>query len=546
MIVHAQRVTKSSPRLEADAIRDLVTLRLMLDDATRRATASHTYSRGAAVVALDAAVERVSYLVVLRRSLKTTSKPTLDDLYSALVQSYAGAWKPTVWGQIRNLREARNGAQHQGLIPAGENVLGWVAAARAYVTSLVEAEYGVDLDRVALAEAIRNEHLAGLMRTADDALAEGDVPGSVTACLEAFDSAVAGWSRMHGRSRHAPNPSFHHELGFIGDDTAGKAISDLQRTAAEASFASNAAEHEWFQAARKEPRELLDADDSERILAFTFSWVAALELAMERWVPDRRHRADVAARQVRTTDDRASIAAILSVTYRPPFADVTFQLADVPAEGSYDHWASTLGRLLGDPAGRRWWVAPNGTVILRIIDGTVPTGEDVNDLVRALTQVEDALEADAAHHEQAAADLVAQKAEHERTVDAVRDRLPDWVTSLSWENRRVAGTEQGWRFTVTPEVAALRFLNPGGVPEHEGVWKVIRTDEAHCIVTGRNEAYFSATLKAAQVADVLAAADMRLRQRLAETERESDAQNLAVRDIQADLAAALARTQGEG
>lgn len=189
---------------------------------------------------------------------------------------------------------------------------------------------------------------------------------------------------------------------------------------------------------------------------------------------------------------------------------------------------------------------PNGTVILRIIDGTVPTGEDVNDLVRALTQVEDALEADAAHHEQAAADLVAQKAEHERTVDAVRDRLPDWVTSLSWENRRVAGTEQGWRFTVTPEVAALRFLNPGGVPEHEGVWKVIRTDEAHCIVTGRNEAYFSATLKAAQVADVLAAADMRLRQRLAETERESDAQNLAVRDIQADLAAALARTQGEG
>jgi len=409
VIVHAQRVTKSSPRLEADAIRDLVTLRLMLDDATRRATASHTYSRGAAVVALDAAVERVSYLVVLRRSLKTTSKPTLDDLYSALVQSYAGAWKPTVWGQIRNLREARNGAQHQGLIPAGENVLGWVAAARAYVTSLVEAEYGVDLDRVALAEAIRNEHLAGLMRTADDALAEGDVPGSVTACLEAFDSAVAGWSRMHGRSRHAPNPSFHHELGFIGDDTAGKAISDLQRTAAEASFASNAAEHEWFQAARKEPRELLDADDSERILAFTFSWVAALELAMERWVPDRRHRADVAARQVRTTDDRASIAAILSVTYRPPFADVTFQLADVPAEGSYDHWASTLGRLLGDPAGRRWWVAPNGTVILRIIDGTVPTGEDVNDLVRALTQVEDALEADAAHHEQAAADLVAQK-----------------------------------------------------------------------------------------------------------------------------------------
>lgn len=108
----------------------------------------------------------------------------------------------------------------------------------------------------------------------------------------------------------------------------------------------------------QEPRELLDADDSERILAFTFSWVAALELAMERGVPDRRHRADVAARQVRTTDDRASIAAILSVTYRPPFADVTFQLADVPAEGSYDHWASTLGRLLGDPAGRRWWVAP--------------------------------------------------------------------------------------------------------------------------------------------------------------------------------------------
>jgi hypothetical protein len=176
-----------------------VALRLMLQDAVDRVHTSHRFSRGAAIVALDATVERVSYLVALRRGLDLSPKATLADIYSKLVASFATTWKPTAWPQVRNLHESRNGAQHKGLVPDRDDLPGWVEAAKAYVTSLVEVEYGVDLWRVTLADAVRDQQLADLLRESSSALAAGDVPRSVEASLKAFDSAVGRWSGMHNR-----------------------------------------------------------------------------------------------------------------------------------------------------------------------------------------------------------------------------------------------------------------------------------------------------------------------------------------------------------
>ena len=88
-------VTSPSPTLDPDAASGLVALRLMLQDAVNRVHTSHRFSRGAAIVALDATVERVSYLVALRRGLDLSPKATLADIYSKLVASFDTTWKPT-------------------------------------------------------------------------------------------------------------------------------------------------------------------------------------------------------------------------------------------------------------------------------------------------------------------------------------------------------------------------------------------------------------------------------------------------------------------
>ena len=539
-------VTSPSPTLDPDAARGLIALRLMLQDAVNRAQTSHRFSRGAAIVALDATVERVSYLVALRRGLDLSPKATLADIYSKLVASFATTWKPTAWPQVRNLHESRNGAQHKGLVPDRDDLPGWVEAAKAYVTSLVEVEYGVDLWRVTLGDAVRDQQLADLLRESSSALAAGDVPRSVEASLKAFDSAVGRWSGMHNRDRRQPRSSFHPQLGFVGEDVAGKAISDMRRRAAEASFASSGAEHEWFDTTRREDRGLLDADDAERVLAFTFSWVVSFEVAAQEWVPNRRRRADIAARRVRQqAAQRASIAAIAPVNFRPPLVQVKFELADVPKQGSYDEWAAALGALLIGREHHRWWVEADGTVTLSVSGGEQPTAADVTTLADALGAVEETLTAGRATREREAAEQLARTAEHERAVAAVGDQLPDWVTSLTWDPSRRYEQTPVWRVTVSSEVSALRFEeSTGGAHPPDSVWALLRNHELvnGCYTAGAG-AVLSPDLDPAQLVDVFADVDQQVRDQLSKVEKIGAQRQATLADIQADLAAALSRVR---
>jgi hypothetical protein len=530
---------------DPDAIRELVALRIMLDEACRRAGTANRYSRGAAVVALDATVERVAYLVALRRNLDFRPKATLNEMHSKLVEDIGAGWRTTVWGQIRNLHEARNSAQHKGLAPDREEIPGWITATRAYVHSLVQAEYSVDLDTVVLADAIANEQLAGLVRVAGERLAAGDIPGSVRASEEAFDAAVAAWSRLHKRPQHRPASSFDSRLGYMGDDEAGKAIAVLDRQTAEASFASSGAEHEWFRAARKEKHEVLDADDADRILAFVFSWIVSFEVAASEWVPDRRHRSDVAARRVRAGSETARIAEVGPVKHRGIGVAVRFQLDHVPDHDSYDQWAQALGRLLPSGDGRRWWVAPDGTVELTTFNGARPGEGDVVLLAQALTDVEHALAAELTERAQAAAERDAQKAGHEAALEPVRDRLPDWVTSLTWTPSAVASEGPGWKFTVLDAVRRLRFgpaEDPMTVAQNVDALIRAHPQVGQCFgVSGGT--MITPLLPAADVVEVFRTVDAQVRQDLAEAEGSQFERETRLHEVEAELTAALVRSR---
>lgn len=539
-------MSQSSNPADPDAVRELVALRIMLEDACRRAATANRYSRGAAVVALDATVERGAYLVALRRNLHISPKALLADIHSKLVEDLGPAWRTTVWDQVRNLHEARNGAQHKGLVPDREEIPGWISATRAYVHSLVQAEYSVDLDTVVLADAITDERLAGLIRMAGERLAAGDVPASVRASGEAFDAAVARWSSLHKRDRYRPASSFHPQLGFVGEDEAGKAIAVLDQQTAEASFAASGAEHEWFRAARKEPKDLLDADDADRILAFVFSWIVSFEVAASEWIADRRHRADVAARRVRVGSESARIAGVGPVRQSTFGLTVRFQLDRVPDENAYDEWARALGRLLSSGDGCRWWVAPDGTVELTTFDDVQPGDGHVNHLAQALTGVERAIQAEITERQRAAEDKEAQRAQHEAVLDPVRDQLPDWVTSVTSPPPHMVDEGPGWIFTVANDVAKLRFrLADDPLGRSQDLDGLIRELPQVSQCFGVSEgSMITPLLKATEVVEVFRAVDEQVRQAFAEAQAIQMDRQTRLHAVEAELAAAIARLRG--
>ncbi len=529
--------------VDAADTRDLIALRFMLEDALLRVSTAHRYSRGSAVVALDAAVERAAYLVVLRRGINVNQRDSLGDLHSKLVQKLEATWTPTMWAQVRHLHAARNGAQHRGQTPAAEDVSAWAAAARAYVTSLVSAEYDVDLDRLVLADAVRRNALAELVRTAETSLVAGDVPSSVQASKDAFEAAVGMWSRMHARSRRRFRATYHP--AFAVPDSAEQAIEILERASAERSFASSAAEYAWFTAACRDRVELLDADDAERILAFTFGWIVSFELAADQWTPNRRRRADVAARRVRTTADHASILGIRRVKREPPFTNVTFELADVPAIDSYDAWADALAKFLREAESRRWRVGDDGTVTLVVHSGAVPSGDDVNALVQALANVDEAMAAEKLHQAEEDARLRNERAERNREVSALATSLPAWVEKIEFENQgRSYGN--GWLIWVESSVEKLRFPNTGQLPEWLNVWGVLRESELPNVFAQQDRACVPLPANAADVVKALREIDALVLERLKETAEDERVRRDEVAAIQAELASALALAQHDG
>jgi hypothetical protein len=436
------------PRPDAQTVRDLVALRLMLESAIARARAAGRYARGAAVVSLDATVERASYLVAAHRGIDVAPRDTLETLYSKLVQSFDGAWKSQVWPSVKSLHLERNTVQHHGREPDRDQLPLWVEVAGSYVRSLIHAEYACDLSRVMLSDAVDDPGLSASLKDADEALAAGNVAEAVDASLGAYDAAVSRWIQMLGNVHRRPRPG---GAGF-GDDQ-DRELEALRRARAESCFASSPAEQDWFRVTRAEPRGVLDVDDAERVLHFVFSWVAAFEVAARDWVPDRQYRAAAAARMVRSGDGPAQIADVVTASNGGGISEIVFKVVDVPPEPAFDRWQSVLTQLLSSAEGH-WRINPDATVRVSMFDGERVGGAQAAALADALAQVEDRI----AELDQEARDrqerLAAEATANNDALEQLRSQLPPWVGTVRWEAESRPGDGPAWAFSI-PETESL-------------------------------------------------------------------------------------------
>jgi hypothetical protein len=452
---------KGPPRPDAQTVRDLVALRLMLESATARARTAGRYSRGAAVVSLDATVERASYLVATHRGIDVAPRETLETLYSKLVQNFDGAWTSREWPTIKSLHLERNTVQHHGREPDRDQLPLWVTVVGSYVTSLIQAAYAHDISRVMLSDAVDDPELAASLREADEALSGGDVMMAVEASLNAYDAAVSKWIRMLGNVHRPPRPG---TTGF--GDHQDRELEALRRAGAESSFAFSPAERDWFRVTRAEPREVLDADDAERLLHFVFSWVAAFEVAARDWVPDRRYRADVAARAVRSGSRPARIADLVIASNGGGRSEVVFKVVDVPPEPKFDRWRVVLTQLLV-PAGGHWRVGQDASVRVSMFNGEQVGGAQAHALADALERVEDRiaeLDREAGAKEERFATEAATRID---ALEQLRPELPPWLGRVDWEPESIRGEGPSWALSVQDKGSLPGDARQGGRPPFE-------------------------------------------------------------------------------
>jgi hypothetical protein len=127
-----------------------------------------------AVLLLDLAVETALKLLLPHVGLQVKSKMDFPLLLSSAADHI------TIPPDVNRLHNVRNGAQHQGLSPAVEEMPAWRAAAEALARA-VFTKLGAEYDRFTLVELVVNPDLSEPLRIAEAAAAANPGPAIAVA-----------------------------------------------------------------------------------------------------------------------------------------------------------------------------------------------------------------------------------------------------------------------------------------------------------------------------------------------------------------------------
>lgn len=416
----------------ADA-RHLQGLRSMLEDARGLALRASPLQRTTATVLLDGVAERAVHLVAVSRGVKIPPKADFNALVQAVVESLGDAWVPSHLPDVRQLHRARNAAQHEGLPPDRDMLVPWADAVGAFVHGLVDAQFDVDLDRVALWQSVIDDGLRAHLQAASEALESGDAAGSISQSQLALRGAERLWQNLRSMPfglLSASGPA----LGMGSTNRRDAELIKLQREARLSTFAGTSAEVAWFTQLTQERSDVVDLDDAERAYAFAVTWVLGFEAARASWTPNRRARASRTARLVRAGDEPAVIDAVLHVEPTRPGVSIRVRIRGVPAEG-YGDWAAALNarlRAAAESAGEEWEIADDGTAVVRLDDANT-IERQVAVLASALIEVD----ADVDESRRASADrdaAASQAADDFAAAVSQLQPLPGWVRSAELQS----------------------------------------------------------------------------------------------------------------
>ncbi|MFZ1155703.1 MAG: hypothetical protein WAN93_12450 [Solirubrobacteraceae bacterium] len=337
----------------------LVRLRMLAEDARRRAIDTSDAGRHIALIALDGACEYALWLAA-----RTHGVPFKEDRPSLAVQYHAlkaalnkPRWEARGWSAVEQLHRARNDAQHAAVAADPAQLPVWSDAVWAFIDSLCQAAFRVRLDKILLADAVRDSELRNYLRWSEEALSV-ERGRAFKLALEAFDRARGRWRAQHEMLEFTPPPGGplvrpNPLQGVQGKFQQLDALLEVQP------FANDIGEYFWLRRARQEfeaARWPPSHDDERRALLFVVNWIVRWEI-FDRGYPDNdweAHRESIGPPVVDDgikTEIRGSHTDLL-----PEVAGrggrrvaVYLQLVNVPGRGRAP-WGEVLQQALADSA----------------------------------------------------------------------------------------------------------------------------------------------------------------------------------------------------
>ncbi len=222
----------------------LVTLRALFELARDGVQDPTPAGRHAALVLLDGACELCLRHVADQLRLSLGNHDNFETIYNKVVEAIPLAQPPDGWAGVRQMRRARNQAQHGGVLPDPAQLQGWATACDTFLHNLTDAVFGIVLADVHRADALTTAEPRAVFRQAEDLLTNGEPTKAVAKASETFHFALRLWRAQrvaNGLSAPLPTKGIFSDSSAI--ETAIRELHDLVEIEA---FAQDVGEYLWF------------------------------------------------------------------------------------------------------------------------------------------------------------------------------------------------------------------------------------------------------------------------------------------------------------
>jgi hypothetical protein len=414
----------------------LVRLRLLTEDARRRADDTSNAGRHLALIALDGACEYALWLASREHAVQLKERAGVPELYSA-VRRALETWQVKGWPGVSQMHQARNAAQHAGVAHDAGQLPIWADAAIAFIDSLCVAAFSIPLAEIVLADAVRDPSLRTQLRWSEEQLTVNPAQ-SFALSAGAFDEARSRWRTQHRSPVFAPSPA--------GDPTTPDLtppLQDVEDFLEVQPFAGDFGEYTWLRRARQELDRagwLPSEPDARRALLFVSGWIVRWEIFDSGYPTDRWEAHREGIQPPRTGEGEppkiigTQVEFLAEVPGRPARNVIYVALANVPGRGR-SPWDIALRDALAECARQadlgglfldsRWYLS--GTLVVDVpVDADPGAVGDVLDHAVAL--------AGERHAEQAA-----ESAERELARQQLETALREFIDSAGGDRPALFG-----------------------------------------------------------------------------------------------------------
>jgi hypothetical protein len=347
----------------------------MLSDARSRVADQSGLGQHLAIVGADGIGELAIGICAHKRGVLRRDTP-LPATLSRLLGDLSATEVPGEQG-FRELHAARNHAQHQGILPAPEQLPRWLDETEALVMYLVERCFGVDLSTIGSASAVGDEQLGRILREAEEAIEDEKTTLAIECSWRAVENGLTVFRRHTGLGGDSPGRG---PLGreFSDVQAMEDKIASLARHLELSLFASEPGEWMWFEQRHEETVRGLEptVGEARRGFVFALSWVLRMESYVSRHGPERWERWHQRRAPETGLPGGPHVQGVSRGRDLPSMDEVEWvvQLTDVPDFESPDFsWAISAAQEQSDDANLKYaYLGRAGELGVRVIPTATP------------------------------------------------------------------------------------------------------------------------------------------------------------------------------